>query len=208
MPQLTVPPTESSTQTTPDLNVRYTVTPRGRATLAAESAPLDRFLPEAMFGMDPRDYAECYLTGWHARLEGLGMKACPWWGGPKEGAFEDGLRDAERDPSQPWTTPLFGLMRALETEISAEEYREALGVETPDDRAKRRAYRVAVKVRHQLDRHHVTVAEVCRRTGIPRSTMNRKLNGTTPFKVSDLWDISNALGATFMDLVPAEEVSR
>ena len=197
-------PTRTTSTATIDLDARYTLAPRGRATLAAESAPLDRFLPEAMFGMDPADYAVCYLTGWHARLEGLGMKACPWWGGPKEGAFEDGLRDAERDPSQPWTTPLFGLMRALETEISAEEYREALGEQSPRARGKGSAYRVALMVRSQLDRHHVSVAEVCRRSGISRSSMTRKLSGRVSFTVGDLWKISAALNASVMDLVPTE----
>ena len=77
--------------------------------------------------------------------------------------------------------------------------------ETLEQRGQRAAQRVALMVLEEITQHHLTGAEISRRSGVSYSTLRRKLNGDTPFKVGDLWKIANALDATVMDLVPSDE---
>ena len=49
-----------------------------------------------------------------------------------------------------------------------------------------------------------SVRSLADETGIPLTTMRRKLKGIGEFTPSELFRIADALGITFMDLIPTE----
>lgn len=55
------------------------------------------------------------------------------------------------------------------------------------------ADKVAREVAEQIKASGVTVAWLCEHTGIPRSTLVRRLNGSTPFDLNELDRIAAAL---------------
>lgn len=55
------------------------------------------------------------------------------------------------------------------------------------------ADRVATAVSAQIEDSGVTIVWLCERTGIPRSTMVRRLSGHTPFNLNELDRIAEAL---------------
>ncbi len=52
---------------------------------------------------------------------------------------------------------------------------------------------VAAKVAEEIDKAGVTVVWLCEKTGIPRSTLNRRLRGYPSFNLNELERIAEAL---------------
>lgn len=63
------------------------------------------------------------------------------------------------------------------------------------------AQRVAAVVAEQIKDSGVTVVWLCERTGIPRSTLLRRLQGAVPFDVNELDLIASALRVDIFDLI-------
>jgi hypothetical protein len=53
---------------------------------------------------------------------------------------------------------------------------------------------IAAEVRAELGRRNINVAAFERKVGWPRTYLQRRLNGDTPWKVTDLEVIASALG--------------
>lgn len=64
------------------------------------------------------------------------------------------------------------------------------------------ALRVAEAVSEQIKSSGVTLVWLCEHTGIPRSTLVRRLNGSTPFDLNELERIASALRLDFIELFP------
>jgi predicted transcriptional regulator len=60
---------------------------------------------------------------------------------------------------------------------------------------------IAAIVRETIDDMGVTRAGVARAAGIPRTTFYRRLNGSTPFYLHELFTVSRILGMQASDLV-------
>jgi len=63
---------------------------------------------------------------------------------------------------------------------------------------------VAAEVRAAIARKHITALAVSEQTGIPRSTLSRKLNALAPLTVDEAVEIARVLGVepgTFFPLV-------
>lgn len=56
-------------------------------------------------------------------------------------------------------------------------------------------------IRHRLDGR--TVTSLAEKTGIPRATLYKKLDGRSPFTLGELVRVASALGMTPGDLVSA-----
>jgi predicted transcriptional regulator len=65
------------------------------------------------------------------------------------------------------------------------------------------AERVSAQVVKQIKERGVTVVWLCDQTGIPRSTMLRRLSGRTPFDLNELERVSSALHVPVSDLIAA-----
>ncbi len=68
------------------------------------------------------------------------------------------------------------------------------------------ATQVSVRVSQEIKTSGVTVVWLCEKTGIPRTTMSRRLAGHTPFDLNELDRIAEALRipvATFLSVVAA-----
>ena len=63
---------------------------------------------------------------------------------------------------------------------------------------------VAETVARRLEASGMSKYELSRRTGIPRSTLYRKLDGMRAFDVYELYVISRELGVPYTDLVAVD----
>lgn len=63
------------------------------------------------------------------------------------------------------------------------------------------AEKVAARVSQQIKDCGVQVTWLCERTGIPRSTMLRRLSGRSPFNLAELDLIATALRLPVTDLI-------
>lgn len=61
---------------------------------------------------------------------------------------------------------------------------------------------VAERVSEAIKEHGVTVVWLCERTGIPRSTLNRRLTGAAAFDMNELDRIASALRISTASLLP------
>lgn len=61
---------------------------------------------------------------------------------------------------------------------------------------------VAQRVAAQVAESGVTIVWLCEKTGIPRSTLLRRLNGATPFNINELDRIAAALRVPTTELLP------
>lgn len=67
---------------------------------------------------------------------------------------------------------------------------------------------VAHNVSEQISESGITVVRLCEKTGIPRSTMIRRLSGHTPFNLNELDRIAAALKVDVDQLLsPSEQVA-
>jgi predicted transcriptional regulator len=66
---------------------------------------------------------------------------------------------------------------------------------------------VAANVSEQVRESGVTIVWLCGRTGIPRSTMLRRLDGHSPFNLNEIDRIANALRIPVESLLLPEPVS-
>ena len=60
---------------------------------------------------------------------------------------------------------------------------------------------VAATVAAQIQSSGVTIVWLCEKTGIPRSTMNRRLSGHAAFNLNELDRIAQALRVTTRELL-------
>lgn len=69
---------------------------------------------------------------------------------------------------------------------------------------------VAAKVEHAMHAAHETQASLAEKTGIPRTTLQRRLtsHGIHPFNVRELRDVAKALGTTAAELTTVYAVAR
>lgn len=65
------------------------------------------------------------------------------------------------------------------------------------------ASKVAATVAERIKASGVTVVWLCEHTGIPRSTLMRRLNGMTPFDLNELDRIAQALRIDTTELLNA-----
>jgi transcriptional regulator with XRE-family HTH domain len=64
---------------------------------------------------------------------------------------------------------------------------------------------VAAEVRRRMDEHAVSAYALSKQTGIPQSSLSRKLNGPASFDFDDVQKIAGALGTDVTSLVSAAE---
>ena len=62
-------------------------------------------------------------------------------------------------------------------------------------------------VRGILARDRITRAELCRRTGLTRGNLQRKLSGRRDFTVGEVFSIAEAVGCQPSELLPPLEVA-
>lgn len=67
------------------------------------------------------------------------------------------------------------------------------------------SYRVALAVREHLRRAGKTQLDVVDATGIPRTTLNRRMTGNSPFTISELELIAAFLGITVTEIMQTSE---
>lgn len=63
------------------------------------------------------------------------------------------------------------------------------------------AERVAARISEQIRESGVTLTWLCVKTGIPKSTMLRRLNGHSPFNLNELDRLADALRMSTRDLL-------
>ena len=66
------------------------------------------------------------------------------------------------------------------------------------------SHRVALAVREQLRKSGKTQLDVVDATGIPRTTLNRRMTGNSPFTVNELDLIASFLDVSVSTLLPVE----
>lgn len=57
-------------------------------------------------------------------------------------------------------------------------------------------------VRAEMARHRVSLREIAADTGIPKTTLARRLNGEVPFGINELVAIADRLGVPLTVLLP------
>lgn len=62
--------------------------------------------------------------------------------------------------------------------------------------------RVAAEVRAEMARKRFSQVRLSKETGIPESTLKRRLSGQYPFDVEELVDIARALGVSPHSFIP------
>lgn len=68
--------------------------------------------------------------------------------------------------------------------------------------------RLAALIASDLDHRQISHRELSARTGIPTTTLHRRLHGHAPFTFSEIDVIADVLGTTVLDLVArAEQVA-
>lgn len=65
--------------------------------------------------------------------------------------------------------------------------------------------RVALAVRDHLRQAGKTQLDIVDATGIPRTTLNRRMTGNSPFTISELELIAGAIGVTVTEIMQASE---
>lgn len=59
---------------------------------------------------------------------------------------------------------------------------------------------IAAEIRAEMARQRYPLVRLATNTGIPRSRLNRRINGTTPFNTDELRVIAAALNITVTDV--------
>lgn len=67
------------------------------------------------------------------------------------------------------------------------------------------AHRIAGVVSQALEVRGLTVVALSDATGIPRTTLIRRLSGRSPFTVNELGEVADALGMTSTEILTAAE---
>lgn len=66
---------------------------------------------------------------------------------------------------------------------------------------------VASIVAQTMERKGLTVLALAESTGIPRTTLIRRLSGKQPFTVNELADVADVLGTTSTEILQAAETA-
>lgn len=73
---------------------------------------------------------------------------------------------------------------------------------------RRRSALAAAEILRELDRQRLTWDELCTRTGIPMSELNRKLTGNEPIDLNELERFADALGVPVDALIRTQQHER
>lgn len=66
--------------------------------------------------------------------------------------------------------------------------------------------RVAESVRVEMDKQHISQRRLAEQTGIPVTTLHRKLKGASPFTTTDIALIARELGTSMTAIIAAAEM--